>query len=77
MRLDSFDVEQRLVAIWMVVGASGGPGANVPFTVEGESCIGDVSVITRLLKMVGGAARELRSNRQTATHTFAQVVFSV
>lgn len=71
VRLESFGVDQHLVAILMVVGASGGPGPSVPFIVEEESCFGDVSVITHLLRMVGGAAWGLCNNRKTATRTSA------
>ncbi|CAF98844.1 unnamed protein product, partial [Tetraodon nigroviridis] len=71
VRRESFGVDQYLVAILMVVGASGGPGASAPFTVEEESCFGDASVITHLLRMVGGAVWELCNNRKTATRTSA------
>lgn len=71
MRLESFGVNQDLVAIAMVLGASGGPGPSVPFIVEGESRFGGVSVTTQLHRRVGGAAWELRNNREPATRTSA------
>lgn len=73
MREESFGVAPYLVAMVMVAGASGGPGATVPFLVAEDWCSEGAGVITPPLRMVGGAVWEPCSKRETATLTCAQV----
>lgn len=64
-------VSQFPVAMSMVDGVSGEPGLSAHFLVEADTSLGDASVITRLLRVVGGGALVSQSSRNSATHTFA------